>query len=459
MSSTLERPAEEEARPEPALPNAPAPQPAARTPFPWVKTGLGAAAVAVVLYLGGHWLFYDRFRVTTDDAYVDTDQVMVMSRISERVAAVLVDANQEVRRGQLLVVLEDTNERARLALAHDTFRSQQAAALAATRAADLERELQSAETYSLGGSVDLARRDTAVAASQAAAAEQAVAASRAEVGAARSAVAVAEAALPGAARALRQAEADRARTLSLGAQGYVSASAVDAAQTAVAQARSAYDAARATARTAQVNVRQAEAKLAQAIASAAAARAASTAALAQVPIAQGKLQQSAAPSRVPDKRALAEAAAATASASDAQVRLAQLDLDATRIVAPVDGRVSSRDVEVGQTVAPGQALVTIAPAHRIFVTANYKETQMTHVRLGAPAEITVDACGGERFRGTVVGINPVAQSALSTLPTLTAPSNFVKVPQRIPVRISLPSPSPACVFRPGMSVETAVLLK
>jgi membrane fusion protein (multidrug efflux system) len=430
----------------------------ARTSIPWTRIALAAVAAVVVLYVGGHWLFYDRFRVTTDDAYVDTDQVMAMSRISERVTAVLVDANQAVHRGQPLVILDDTNARARLALARDTLRSLEASALAAARNADLEHELQSAQLHSGGSGVDAARRTADVADSQALAADRAVSVARAGVDSARSAVTVAEAAIPGARRALQQAENDRRRTEKLGRAGYVSASAVDAARTAVAQARSTYDAATANVGTARANVREAEAKLVQAEANANATRAASEAARAQVRIAEGKLEESAAPSRVGDKRALASAAFASASAAAAQVRLAQLDLDSTRIVAPVDGRVSARNVEAGQTVTPGQALITIAPAHRIFITANYKETQMAKIRLGSPVEITVDACRGQGFRGSVIGVNPVAQSALSTLPTLTAPTNFVKVPQRIPVRISLPAVK-TCVFRPGMSVETAVLTK
>lgn len=453
MSSTLERGTSETTVLDPVV-LAPA-----STRLPWTRILLVAAAVGLCVFFAGHWLFYDRFRISTDDAFIDTDQVMAMSRISERVAEVYVQANQPVKKGQLLVQLDDAPERARLALAKGNLRSLDAAASAAQQSASLERQTQSAELHGEGGALDAARRAADAAESQAVAADRTVGVGQADLASARAAANGADAAVPAALRALRHAESERSRNAQLMRDGYVSASTLDAAETALAQARSGYESALAAASTAHAAVRQADAKLAQARANAAAAHSASAQARAQVPVAQAKLEQSAAPSRVPDKEALQSAAAASAGASAAQVRLAELDLQSTRILSPVDGWVSSRNVQVGQIVSPGQALITIAPANHVFVTANYKETQMRGIRAGAIAEITVDACRGQTFRGTVESVNPVAQSALSTMPTLTAPSNFVKVPQRIPVRISLPADGRGCVFRPGMSVETAILTK
>jgi membrane fusion protein (multidrug efflux system) len=130
----------------------------------------------------------------------------------------------------------------------------------------------------------------------------------------------------------------------------------------------------------------------------------------------------------------------------------------SRILAPVDGWVSARNAEEGQSLTAGQAIVTISPANRIYVTANYKETQINRIRPGMPVDISIDACGGAKVRGTVIGFAPVAQNALSSLPTLSAPTNFVKVTQRVPVRISLPARAGSCVFRPGTAVETSVLV-
>ena len=424
---------------------------------PWIKIALVLVVAAVFVGWGARWLLHDRYRVSTDDATIDSNQVMIMSRLSERVAKVLVDVNQPVRRGQTLVVLDDANVRARLAIARENLRALSSSARAARRAADLERETQSAQVRTQASRVDAARRGTALSSVQARASSSAVSVAEAQLAQARAGVRIADAALPAAADALRKALADQRRTADLSRQGYVSESALEGASAAVSQARSAYDAARGQSEAARWNVRTAQTKVQKALADALVASSAAGASQAQIPIAEGGLAESAAPSRVLDKEALAEASAASAAALEGQVRLAQLDLEATRITSPVDGIVASRGVEAGQTVAPGQTLLFVAPADHVFITANYKETQVARIRAGQTVEIAVDACHGEIFMGRVIGLGPVAQGALSTMPTMTSPSNFVKVAQRIPVRISLPVKSGSCVFRPGMSVETSVI--
>lgn len=423
----------------------------------WIKLGLALLVVGVVVGWGSRWLLHDRYRVTTDDATIDTDQVLVMSRLSERVAKVLVDTNQPVRRGQALLVLDDENVRARLTIAQNDLRALRASARAASRAADLERETQAAQIRTQSSRIDAARRGTALSSVQAQSAAAAVTVAQAQLQAARTAVRIADAAVPAAADAMRKAEADLRRLDELSRQGYVSASSLESGRASLSQARSAYDAARAQSEAARVNVLTAETKVGQARADARVASSATGASQAQIGIAEGGLAESAAPSRALDKEAQAAASLASAAGMEGQVRLAQLDLAATRIVSPVDGVVASRAVEPGQTVAPGQALLSIAPNRRIFVTANYKETQIGRIRAGMPVEISVDACRGETLMGRVIGLGPVAQGALSTMPTMSSPANFVKVAQRIPVRISLPTATPSCVFRPGMSVETSVV--
>jgi membrane fusion protein (multidrug efflux system) len=423
----------------------------------WLRVLAGAAVLVVGAYFAGHWLLYDRHRVYTDDAMIDTDQVFVTSRIAERIARVLVEQNQFVHRGQLLVALDDANERAALDLAQSNLRSLRAGASAARHAATLEGELQSAQVREGTGGVEIARQSTSLSRSQADAAQRAIAVAQAQVAAAESGLASATAAVPAAAEALKKAEADRNRALVLAREGYVATSAVDTAVAAVSQARATYDAAVAQVKTARAAVTMAVAALAQQRANVVAAQRGTSASAAQIPMAQAKVDESAAPSRVVNKQDTAVAADAQADAMGAQVRLAQLALRDTRITAPVDGWVSARNAEAGQTLTPGQAVVTISPANRIYVTANYKETQIHRIHPGMRAEISVDACGGAKVQGTVIGFAPVAQNALSTLPTLSAPTNFVKVAQRVPVRISLPRDAGTCVFRPGTAVETSVV--
>jgi membrane fusion protein (multidrug efflux system) len=432
-----------------------APPPRRKTP--WLRYAAAACAVGAGVYFGGHWLLYDRHRVYTDDAIIDTNQVFVTSKVSERVARVAVEENQFVHRGDTLVVLDDANERAALQLAEQNLRSMRASASAAHDAAALEGQVQSAQVREQSGAVEAARRSTALSQSQAEAAQHAIAVAQAQVAAARAQLAAADAAVPAAKDALGKAELDRARYAALARDGYVSASQLDAATTAASQARAAYDAAVAQAGNARAALRMTEATVAQQRANAVAATTGTAASAAQIPIAQAKTSEAAAPSRVASKENAAYAAESQAGAMAAQLQLAQLALRDTRIVAPVDGWVAARNAEDGQTVIPGQTVVTISPANRIYVTANYKETQLDRIRPGMPVEISVDACGGRKVHGSVIGFAPVAQNALSTLPSLSAPTNFVKVTQRVPIRIALPKNGGGCVFRPGTAVETAVI--
>ena len=425
--------------------------------IPWLGIVAGVVIVAFALYFGGHWYFYDRHRVYTDDAMIDTNQIYVTSKIAERVARVAVDENQYVHRGQTLVVLDDANERAALELAEQNQRALRATASAARDAASLEGELQTAQVHEQAGGVDAARRSQSLSQSQAVAAQRAVAVAQAQIASARSQLVSAQAAVPAAKEALRKAQSDRDRNEALARQGYVAQTVIDASVAAVSQARATYDAAVAQTQTARAAVGMAEAGLAQQRANVAAATSGTSASAAQIPIAQAKTAEAAAPSRVANKLHEADAAGSQADAMAAQVRMARLALRDTRIVAPVDGWVAARNAEEGQSLTPGQAVVTISPAHRIFVTANYKETQIDRIRPGMPVDISVDACGGTKVRGTVIGFAPVAQNALSTLPTLSAPTNFVKVTQRVPIRIALPPSGGRCVFRPGTAVETSVV--
>lgn len=426
--------------------------------IPWLQIALAALVVGVAVYFGGHWLLYDRFRVYTEDAMIDTDQIFVTAKLSERVARVLVDENQYVKRGQLMVVLDDANERAALDLAKRNLVALQQTATAAQHATSLESELESAQVKEQTGGVDAARKSVTLAQSQADASTRGIAVAEAQVTSARAQLAAADAAVPGAQEALHKAQMDRDRNVELEKQGYVAQSALDTAVAAVSAAQSTYDAAVAQRTAAQSAVETAVATLAQQRANVTAAQNGTSASAAQVPIAEAKIAEVAAPSRIVDKQDAANAAASQADAMTAQVRIAQIALDATRILAPVDGWVAARNAEEGQTLTVGQQIITLSPVKRVYVTANYKETQLNRIRAGMPVEISVDACGGAKVRGTVIGFAPIAQNALSTLPTLTAPTNFVKVAQRVGVRISLPHSS-TCVFRPGTAVETAVVTR
>jgi len=185
----------------------------------------------------------------------------------------------------------------------------------------------------------------------------------------------------------------------------------------------------------------AKAELASAKASREAAAAALTFARRQLDTLAGQRAQ-----RIADRNA---AAAALSSA--------KLELGYTRIVAPFDGTLGRRSVQIGSLAASGTQIVTIVPLARPYVIANYKETQLGNVRSGQPVEIAVDALPGHRFQGRVEQIAPMSGNESSLVPTDNATGNFTKVVQRIPVRIELqPGQADINLLRPGMSAEVRI---
>jgi membrane fusion protein, multidrug efflux system len=149
--------------------------------------------------------------------------------------------------------------------------------------------------------------------------------------------------------------------------------------------------------------------------------------------------------------------AAQVGAARAQVKLARNNLDYTRIVSPADGLVGQRQVRTGQFVNVGTQVIAVVPLPNIWVTANFKETQMTNVREGNPATIAVDAFPDLHLTGRVDSWAPGTGSTFALLPPDNATGNFTKVVQRVPVKIVLdPNPALGVLVRPGMSVEATV---
>jgi membrane fusion protein (multidrug efflux system) len=188
-------------------------------------------------------------------------------------------------------------------------------------------------------------------------------------------------------------------------------------------------------------------------------RAAIAAQQGQLTTAQGHLAETDNPYRVSSAQAQAQAASAQAGSLAAQVKAAQDRLGYTVIRSPIDGYVGAKDVEVGTAVQPGQALMNLVPNTGIYITANYKETQLGKVRVGQPVDINVDAYKGTAFHGHVDAIAPASQNTFSLVPAQNATGNFVKVTQRIPVRILVDNPPPDKPLRVGMSVETSIKVK
>jgi membrane fusion protein, multidrug efflux system len=149
--------------------------------------------------------------------------------------------------------------------------------------------------------------------------------------------------------------------------------------------------------------------------------------------------------------------AAQVQSAEAQVTLARNNLGYTRIVSPADGMVGQRQVRPGQFVNVGTEVIAVVPLPNIWVIANFKETQMTHVRIGDPAHVTVDAFPDLVLTGHVDSWSPGTGSTFALLPPDNATGNFTKVVQRVPVKILLdPNAALGTLVRPGMSVEARI---
>ncbi|NSX86333.1 HlyD family secretion protein [Agrobacterium tumefaciens] len=145
------------------------------------------------------------------------------------------------------------------------------------------------------------------------------------------------------------------------------------------------------------------------------------------------------------------------NAAAASLASARLELGYTKLIAPFDGTLGRRGVQIGSLVASGTQIVTIVPLTQTYVIANYKETQLKNVRAGQPVEVAIDALPGYRFQGRVEQIAPMSGNESSLIPTDNATGNFTKVVQRIPVRIELePGQADLDLLRPGMSAEARI---
>src|SRR5262249_15606150 len=167
-----------------------------------------------------------------------------------------------------------------------------------------------------------------------------------------------------------------------------------------------------------------------------------------------------APQQMTQMRARAEAAQAQVAQAKAALDQAELNLQYTTVRAPIKGVVSRKTVEMGQVVQAGQPLMALIPLENVWVTANFKETQLTNMRPGQAAIIKVDAYGGREFKGHVDSIAAATGARFSLLPPENATGNYVKVVQRVPLKIVLdPGQDPDHLLRPGLSVVPTVYTK
>lgn len=376
---------------------------------------------------------YYSVRESTDDAQVDGHVIPISPRISGTIISVLVNDNQQVKAGQELVRLDPSDFQVALQQA----RAQLATAEANTTESSVNVPLTTINTRSL---VRTSSAQTEESQAAVAAAQQAINAARARINSANAALAQKQANLV-------KAEKDLVRFRDLVAKDEISRQDYDAAEAAAESNRAQVDAAKADVVAAQHNLDQAVAELNQAKA---------RLVTAQI---QRRQSQEVQPKQLAVSQARVKQAQAQVQQAQANVDQAQLNLGYTTIRAPVDGVVSRKNAEPGMHVSTGQQVMAIIPLDDVWVTANFKETQLKDMRVGQKVEISVDSYGGRKYRGHIDSIAAASGAKFSLLPPENATGNYVKVVQRIPVKILLePGEDRDHSLLPGMSVEPTVLL-
>jgi membrane fusion protein, multidrug efflux system len=392
---------------------------------PEKKSGRKFIIIAVVILLViGAGIFYWRstFTEDTDDAQVDGDLYQVSSRVTGQVIKVYIDDNQKVEQGQAIAEIDPRDYQVALEQAQANLANSQAAAIQATVNVPITSVNVNTSVSTTGSDVQ---------------------GSTASVEQARKEAQAAQARVDQAKANAVKSRLDVERYTPLVQKDVISKQQFDAAVAADAANQAAVLEAEANVIGQQAAVTQAVQKLAQSRF-------------------QAAQSVKTGPDQVRVQQARANAAMASVKQAQAQVDQAVLNLSYTHITAPTAGIVNKKNVQVGANLSVGQDLLTIIPLTNLWVTANFKETQLARMKAGQDVTIKVDALGGRKFHGKVTQIGGATGSRLSLFPPENATGNYVKVVQRIPVRIdfsNLQQEDGDYALRPGLSVTPEVTVK
>jgi membrane fusion protein, multidrug efflux system len=424
----------------PSVPAPPAPDPAAQTAAAATPVSLQdrvrqlprwtryvAGIVVLILLIAFYrWLGW----VTTDDAQVDSHITAVASQVSGYVVHLMINDNVDVREGDLLVQIDPREYQAQV----DQARAALELAQAESESAKLQVGLmRGTTTHSTGGAAAQRESDAADYTSAQAQLERSATANLLQ--------AKADVTAKQATNERAQADLDRYRPLL--ATGDVS--------------KFQYDAVEAAARVAKSELEAAQEQLAAAQQTVEIARANANSSKARLARSQSLLMETKAREQeIPISEAAYKSALANADRAKATLEQAELNLAYASIKAPISGQVTQKTVNLGQYVLPGQLLFTLVPLREVYVTANFKETQLAHVHPGQRAQVHVDTYN-RSFEGIVDSIAAASGSRQALLPPQNATGNFIKVVQRIPVKILVKQSSDSrYILRPGMNVEATI---
>jgi membrane fusion protein, multidrug efflux system len=416
-------------------------------------------AGAVVLLAGLAWgvsaWWHSRSHVSTDDAYVEGTVATVSAKVAGHIVELLADDNKPVKKDELLLRIDDRDYRARLEQARAAVGIAESRLRAAAARVMMTRD-------SASGQMAQAQASSMSAESAQRAARDAMESSRATVASRKANLGAAQAELERAQAAWTRSKQELDRTAALVKQDLVAKrdhdqavtdergaeAAVRGAEQRVVQAQRDLAGAEADLKIRdtgyepqQIGVVMAEARVANARAS--------------------RINAEAAQQEVRVREAERELAAAQLREALADLAVAELNVEHAHVKAPIDGVVAKRTVEIGQIVQMGQPLLAVIPLHEVWVVANFKETQLGGVKPGMPATIAVDGVPGKTYHGTVDSIAAGTGARFSLLPPENATGNWVKVVQRVPVKIRLDSKELGNphTLRAGMSSYVTIKLK
>lgn len=434
----------------------------ARRPFYKRRGVIIIAAVVLVLatIFGVRYWLYARSHESTDDAFIDGHIIQVSPKASGYVAKIYVTDNQQVKEGDLIAELDARDYEVRLQQAKAALDAGLAKENEAKTNVSLTRATSSAGVRQAQAAVRKSR--TEVEASRAGAASLRSRASEAAsaVSTAQANLAQTQAQVVAAQADVTRANADVERYRELYAKDEISKQRLDQAVTVANTTAAQLEAARQRVVAAEARVNEARAAQSAATQTAQQAQTQIGGAQAGVNEALGKLAEAnAAPQQVAVSQAQAATAGATTEQLRSQVAQAELELSYTKIYAPESGRVTRKSVEEGALVQVGQPLLAIVPGD-VWVTANFKESQIGKMTPGQSVDISVDAYPGKVFKGHVDSIQAGTGARFSLIPPENATGNYVKVVQRVPVKIVFDeSPDPKHTLAPGMSVVPEVTIK
>jgi membrane fusion protein (multidrug efflux system) len=409
---------------------------------------LGCLVGLATLSYGGYVWYNAITYVSTDDAYVEGTISPVSAKVAGHIVELRVQDNQAVRKGDLLVRVDPRDFQAKLEQARAAVATAEATLRAARSEVPLTREGTRAQ-------IDQARASLQVALVGVKSAESAVEEARARLEAKRAATDAMRADVSGAQSTHRQTARELERVRSLLKSDLVARREYDQAESAFETAGATVEALQRRMAQAEREVQQAEAELGSRVHSVDQARQRVAESRAALALAESQIHQ------VSIKDAEASRAEARLREAQADLAVAELQLEHTEVRAATDGVVSKRSVELGQVVQMGQPLLAIVPLHEVWVVANFKETQLARLKPGMKAHVHVDGYPDKTYVGTLDSMSAGTGARFSLLPPENATGNWVKVVQRIPVRIHLDGEKVGNphTLRAGMSVLVTIRVR